>query len=100
MAQVRLSQKVLAQNMEMSQSSVSHMLTDCSYGLTSTEVSMIEATCKVPMGTLYRAVGFVEEKPVEQQIYDIPGITHQAAEAIVAAIQAVRADVLRQERQS
>jgi hypothetical protein len=100
MAQSRLSQKVLAGNMETSQSSVSHMLTDRSYGLTSTEVSMIEATCQVPQGTLYRAVGFVEERPLERQIYDIPGITHQAAEAIVAAIQAVRADVLRTERQA
>jgi hypothetical protein len=100
MAQARLSQKVLAQNMEISQSSVSHMLSDRSYGLTSTEVSMIEATCQVPQGTLYRAVGFVEELSLERQVYDIPGITHQAAEAIVGAIQAVRADVLRIKKQA
>jgi hypothetical protein len=98
MAQARLSQKVLAETMETSQSTVSHMLTDRTYGLTSTEVSIIEAVCQVPQGTLYRAVGFVEEQPLERQVYDIPGISHQAAEAIVAAIQAVKADVLRQER--
>jgi hypothetical protein len=100
MAEAGLSQTVLARTMEISQSSVSHMLTDRSYGLTASEVSLIEMICRVPVGTLYRHVGLIEYEPLEKQIYDIPGITNQAAEAIVAAIQAVKANALRQEGRS
>jgi predicted transcriptional regulator len=98
MAEAGLSQAALARTMEVSQSSVSHMLTDRSYGLTCSEVSFIEAICRVPGGTLYRNLGILEQEPLEKQVYDIEGINHQAAEAIVAAIQAVRADVLRRTR--
>jgi hypothetical protein len=101
MAQSGLSQAALARTMEISQSSVSHMLTDRSYGLTCSEVSFIEAICQVPGGTLYSQVGLIDNKPldVERLVYDIPGINHQGAAAIVAAIQAVRADILRHEKQ-
>jgi hypothetical protein len=100
LAEAGVSQLTLARTMEVSQSTVSHMLTDRSYGLTASEVSLIEMVCQVPVGTLYRHVGLIEYEPLEKQIYDIPGITHQAAEAVVSAIQAIKADVLRQGRRS
>jgi predicted XRE-type DNA-binding protein len=96
LAEHGVSQAVLAVALEISQSSVSHMLTDRTYGLTTTELRMIEALCKVEFGTLYRLVGLIEAPSVERQVYDIPGITAQSAEAIVAAIQAVKANTLRQ----
>lgn len=95
MSQAKVSQAVLAHGLEVSQSSVSHMLTDRSYGLTCTEVSLIEKLCRVPGGTLYRQIGLMETPSVEKQIYDIPGIEPQAAEALVAAVQAVKANILR-----
>ncbi len=99
MTEKGVSQAALADAMGISQSSVSHMLSDRSYGLTAAEVSFIELKCHTEDGTLYRSIGLVYERSLEQQIYEIPGITNQAAEVIVAAIQAVRADVLRQGRQ-
>ena len=99
LAQANVSQRRLAEFMGVSQSSVSHMLTDRSYGLTTTEVYFIELLAQVAAGTIYRQLGFVQVATLEQQIYEIPGINEQAAEAIVAAIQAVKANALRQERQ-
>jgi hypothetical protein len=98
LAEAGVSQQTLARTMEVSQSTVSHMLTDRSYGLTASEVSLIEMICSVPVGTLYRHVGLIENESLEKQVYDIPGITHMAAEAIVGSIQAVKADILRTER--
>ena len=100
LAEAGISQTALAQEMEGSQSTVSHMLTDRSYGLTTTEVCFIEALCQVPSGTLYRYAGLIAHESLEKQVYDIPGITQQAAEALVAAIQAVRANALRMEKHS
>jgi hypothetical protein len=96
LAQGGVSQVVLAKAMEVSQSTVSHMLTNRGYGLTTSEISFIEALSRVPQGTIYRSLGFVDMPSLEAQIYDIPGITHQTAEALVAAIHAAKASGLRQ----
>ncbi len=100
LAQSRMSQATLAKALEVSQSSVSHMLSDRTYGLSVGEIGMIEILCKVPAGTIYRQLGFLDEPPLEQRVYDIPGIDEQAAEALVAAIQAVKANAMRRTVQS
>lgn len=100
LASARISQATLAAALEVSQSSVSHMLTDRSYGLTTGEIGMIEILAKVPAGTIYRQLGFLDEPTLEQRVYDIPGIDEQAAEVVVAAIQAIKANVMRRTARS
>jgi hypothetical protein len=110
MAGVPITQSQLAAIMGISQPSVSHMLGTRTYGLTVAEVMWIELACGAKPGTLCMMAGlfydpasaFLPDRPeppsLEQQVYDIPGITTQAAEAIVAAITAVRAEVLRNQK--
>jgi hypothetical protein len=95
LAEAHVSQALLASMLQTSQSSVSHMLRDRSYGLTGSEVFMIEKACGVRPGTIWRRVAYTDDPTAEALVREIPGIDEQAAEAIVAAIQAVRADVLR-----
>jgi transcriptional regulator with XRE-family HTH domain len=90
LARASISQRQLAEGLGMSQSSVSHMLTDRAAGLSAVEILRIEELCQVRPGTLYRAAGLIVEPSLEEQVYEIPGITDQTAEAIVAAVQAAR----------
>jgi hypothetical protein len=104
MAGVPITQSQLAAIMGISQPSVSHMLGTRTYGLTVAEVMWIELACGARPGTLPMMAGLFydpdrpEPPSLEQQVYDIPGITAQAAEALVAAITAVRAEVLRNQK--
>jgi transcriptional regulator with XRE-family HTH domain len=90
-----VSQSKLAAMLGVSQSSVSHMLTNRAYGLTATEVNLIELACKVPDGTIYRSAGLVVDPQIEDLVWELPGITEQTARALLAAIAAVRADAAR-----
>jgi hypothetical protein len=96
LAENRVSQATLATLLHTSQSSVSNMLSNRSYGLTGTEVFVIEQACHVRPGTIWRRIRYTDDPSAEQQVREIPGITDQAAEALIAAIQAVRAHVLRE----
>ena len=90
LARANVSQRQLAKSLGVSQSSVSHMLADRTAGLSAVEIRHIEELCQVRPGTLYRAAGLIVEPALEEQIFEIPGITDQTADAIVAAIQTVR----------
>jgi hypothetical protein len=96
LAEAHVSQATLASYLQVSQSSVSHMLKDRSYGLTGSEVFLIEKACAVRPGTIWRRVGFTDDPTAEQLVREVPGITDQTAEAIVAAIQAARAHAIRE----
>jgi hypothetical protein len=73
------------------------MLTDRESEMTPRELFWIETLCKVRRrGQILRAAGYIEEPTVEDLIYEIPGITAQTAEALAAAVFAVRANILRE----
>ena len=95
LAAMGISQSKLAGMLGVSQSSVSHMLTNRAYGLTATEVSMIELACKVPAGTIYRSAGLIDDPQIEDLVWELPGITEEAARILLACIAAVRADAAR-----
>ena len=91
MAKHHVSQRDLARGLGVSQSSVSHMLSDRAAGLSALEIFHIERLCRVPrLGLLFRQAGLIEEPTAEELITEIPGISDQTAEAVVAAIQTVR----------
>jgi hypothetical protein len=113
MSQAAVTQAGLAEAMGVSQPAVSHMLGNRTYGLTVSEIIWIETVCRASPGTIYMMSGVfydatapggsrVTPPPpppppsLEEQIYGFPGIAPQAADAIVAAIQAVRANAARQ----
>ena len=96
LASSRVPQARVAELLGVSQSSISHALSDRSYGLTTTEVWAIEALTEARRGMVYELARYVVPRSVEESLADVPGMTPEAFEPIVAAIHAVESRASRE----
>ena len=82
-------QTKLADVLGVSQSSVSHALSDRKYGLTLTEVWVIEALAGVRRGKVYELASYLVPETVEEFVSRQPGMTPEAAAGMVAMFHAL-----------